>query len=330
MSSTLGAVLQRASRSYVLVVAIGLVIGLTLAPVAFQATQSDGKVAVVPLSGGITGGTSASVGAMLEQAREDPDVKAVVIVSNSGGGSASASEELYLESKRTAEQMPVVAYVDAAALSGAYYTVAPADTIYTKPASFVGSVGTLSPAPSTVEPNSLVITSGSNKLTGADTREFYRMIETVSNAFYNAVEDGRDGRLELSRSELAQARIYTGTQAVENGLADQIGGQRAAVKAAAEQAGMEDYDVTFLRPDREAIFLSRNNFLASDAPEKRMVSSEYFLDPDGSSPALLMMPGSYVAEADERDQTLVLSGGRESPPVNASLDTTAAAREVSA
>jgi len=292
-------VLSRASRSYVLFVAIGLVVGLTLAPVAFQATASDGTVAVVPLSGGITGGTSASVGSMLEQAREDPDIEAVVIVSNSGGGSASASEELYLEAKRTSDQMPVVGYVDSAALSGAYYTVAPADTIYAKPASLVGSVGTLANAPASLEPNEIVATTGSNKLSGGDDREFYTILETLGNSFYNAVEDGRGDRLQMSRSELAEAKLYSGTQAVENGLADRIGDRRSAVRAAAEQAELDDYDVEVLRPDREALFLSRNSYLASSAPEKRMVSADYFFDPDDSSPTFLMLPASYVVDEDE-------------------------------
>ncbi len=293
----------RASRSYVLFVAIGLVVGLTLAPVAFQATSSDGTVAVVPLSGGITGGTSASVGAMLEQAREDPDVEAVVIVSNSGGGSAAASEELYLDAKRTSEDMPVVGYVDSAALSGAYYTIAPADTIYVKPSSLVGSVGTLANAPASLEPNDIVATTGSNKLTGGSERDFYTILETLGNSFYNAVKDGRGDRLQMSRSELAEAKFYSGTQAVENGLADRVGDQQSAVRAAAERAELDSYDVEVLRPDREALFLSRNSYLASGAPEKRMVSSDYFFDTDDTSPTFLMLPASYVVDAEDEPTT---------------------------
>ncbi len=310
MSPSIKTTLSRASRSYVLFVAIGLVVGLTLAPVAFQATSSDGTVAVVPLSGGITGGTSASVGSMLEQARENPDIEAVVIVSNSGGGSASASEELYLEAKRTSEQMPVVAYVDSAALSGAYYTVAPADTIYAKPASLVGSVGTLANAPTQVEPNTIIATTGSNKLSGGDDREFYTILETLSNSFYNAVEDGRGDRLDISRSELAEAKLYSGAQAVENGLADRIGDRRSAVRAAADEAGLDDYDVKILRPDREALFLSRNSYLASSAPEKRMVSSDYFFAPDDTAPTFLMLPASYVVDAETGPTTAARNATR--------------------
>jgi protease-4 len=300
VSSNIRSVLRRASRSYVVFVAIGLVVGLAIAPVAFQATQSQGTVAVIPLSGGITGSTSASVGSMLEQAREDPDIKAVVIVSNSGGGSAAASEELYLQAKRTSEEMPVVASVDASAASGAYYTIAPSDIIYAKPTSLVGSVGTLANAPRSIEPNDLVGTTGSNKLSGFDDREFYYLLEGLSNSFYNAVETSRGDRLELSRSELAQARVYSGTQAVENGLADRIGGRQAAVSAAAEEAEMERYEVRTLRPEGPTVFISRNNYLAANAPDGRMVSSDYFLDEDDDTPTFLMLPASYVSDGEDR------------------------------
>lgn len=299
-------VLRRASRSYVVFVALGLVVGLAIAPVAFQATESQGTVAVIPLSGGITGSTAASVGSMLEQAREDPDIKAVVIVANSGGGSAAASEELYLQTKRTAEmsEMPVVASVDAAAASGAYYTIAPSDVIYAKPASLVGSVGVLANAPRSLEPNSIVGTTGSNKLSGYGDREFYTLLETLGNSFYNAVEQSRGDRLELSRSELAQAELYSGTQAVQNGLADRIGGRQAAVSAAAERAGLENYEVRTLRPDGPTVFLSRNNYLAANAPDGRMVSSDYFFDEDDATPTFLMLPASYVADDRRRGEAI--------------------------
>jgi protease-4 len=319
--------LGRASRSYVVFVVIGLVIGLTLAPIAFQAAESDGTVAVVPLAGTIDGGTAANVGATLERARSDPDIDAVVIVANSGGGGAATSEELYLQTKRTAEEMPVVTSVQASALSGAYYTVAPSDRIYAKPASLVGSVGVLANAPVDQEPNDIVATTGPNKLSGGSEREFYYILESLGNAFYNAVESQRDGRLKLSRTELAQARIYSGAQAVENGMADEIGGQQAAIADAAERAGLDDYDVEVLRPGGTAQFLSRGNYLGADVPNKTMVGPDYVIDDEGSSPTFLMLPASYVVESDAGDRTVVGDGAtaRDGPGVdNRSRDGSAA------
>ncbi|MFB6156372.1 MAG: S49 family peptidase [Haloferacaceae archaeon] len=299
MSNTIRTVLGRAARSYVLFVALGLVIGLTLAPVAWQATDSDGTVAVVPVAGAIDGPTADAYQSMMRQARQDSDVKAVVLVANSGGGSASASEEMYLQTKRTAKRMPVVTSIDAAALSGAYYTVAPSDRIYAKPSSLVGSVGVLANAPSDVEPNNIIATTGPNKLTGSDAREFYGILESLGNAFYNAVETSRGDRLKLSRTELAQGRFWAGSQAVQNGMADEIGGQQAAIAYAAEQAGLEDYDVKRLRPDGQARFLSRSNYLASEVPNKTMVGPSYLLGDESETPSFLMVAGSYLDEANE-------------------------------
>jgi len=312
VSTDIRSVLRRASRSYVVFVVVGLVVGLTVAPIAFQATDSGGTVAVIPLSGGITGQTSASVGGMLEQARENPDVDAVVIVANSGGGSAAASEELYLEVRRTAEQtdMPVVAAVDASAASGAYYTIAPSDVIYAKPSSLVGSVGVLANAPQPTEPNDIVGTTGSNKLAGYDDREFRYLLESLGNSFYHAVETQRGDRLQLSRSELAQAQVYAGTQAVENGLADRIGGREAAVREAADRAGLDDYTVRRVQPDRRAVFLSRNNYLAADRPDGELVSSDYFLDEDDDSTTFLMMPASYLADDESGVETSAAPANR--------------------
>jgi protease-4 len=297
MASRIRALLTRIARSYVLFVVIGLVVGLTLAPVAWNATSSEGTVAVVPVAGAIDGGTSVGVSSMLQRARADPDVKAVVLLVNSGGGGAAASEEMYLQTKRTAQEMPLITSVDAAAASGAYYTIAPSDHIYAKPASTVGSVGVLATTPTALEPTAVVSTTGPNKLTGGDEREFSYILESLGNAFVGAVFEQRGDRLELSRTELEQARIYSGTQAVRNGLVDSIGGRQAAIERAAAEAGLDDYDVQVLRPGGTARFLSRSNYVASTAPNKTMVSAEYLYGEEPSGPVFLMVPAAYVDPA---------------------------------
>ncbi|WP_248895962.1 S49 family peptidase [Haloplanus halobius] len=294
MASRSRALLSWIARSYVLFVAIGVVVGLALAPVAWNATSSDGTVAVVPVAGTIDGGTAAGVSSMLQQARNDPDVKAVVLLVNSGGGGAAASEELYLQTRRTAAEMPLVTSVDASAASGAYYTIAPSDHIYAKPASTVGSVGVLATTPQQLEPTALVATTGPNKLTGGDEREFNYIVESLGNAFINAVYEQRDDRLDLSRSEVEQARIYSGTQAVRNGMVDSIGGRQAAVERAAAEADLDRYDVRVMRPDGTVRFLSRSNYIASTAPDKEMVSATYLYGENTTEPVFMMVPASYL------------------------------------
>lgn len=297
-------------RTYVPFIVVGVVVGLAVAPVAYDfGTGTDGTVAVVPLEGSIDGESAAAVSAMLTEARQDPSIRAVVIVSNSGGGAASASETLYFQTKRTAAEMPVVASIDASAASGAYYTIAPADRIYTKPSSVVGSVGVLAPAPNEVEPNDLIATTGPNKLSGSSEREFFHIIESLQRAFVRAVTTQRGEALDLSRDQLEEARIYSGTQAVRNGLADDIGDRTAAVREAAERAGLDDYRVRVLRPDERTVeFVSRSNYLASDAENKELRSPTYLVA-DDSDTVFLMIRGDYFSAAELR----AMAGSRPEP-----------------
>lgn len=296
--ATLRAVGRRVARSYVTVVVLGLIFGLVLAPVAFNlGTSTAQTVAVVPIEGTIDGQSAAGVTAALERARQDPSIEAVVLLSNSGGGGAASSEELYLQSKRTADKMPVVASVDASAASGAYYAIAPADRIYAKPASIVGSVGVLSTSPTQrIEPTDDVQASGPNKLSGGDSREFAYVLESLQQSFLRAVLEHRADDLTISETELASARVFSGAQAVNAGLVDEVGGRQRAVEAAARMADLDSYRVEVLRPtDRSPTFVSRSNYLASNATNRTLVSADYYFG-NGTSPGptFLMVPAWYL------------------------------------
>jgi len=319
--------LGRLSRSWVLFAALGLVVGLAVAPVAFQVgSTTTGTVAVIPIAGGINGQSAAAVTAMLQQARSDPSVEAVVLVSNSPGGGASASETLHLEVSRTQEEMPVVASVDAAAASGAYYAIAPSDHIYAKPSSLVGSVGVFATQPQQIEPIDQVVATGPAKLSQGSERDFAYKIESLKRAFVGAVYESRGDNLTIPRSELSKAKTYTGAGAVRNGLADDIGGTSAAVEHAAELAGLDDYDVQFMTPSNTALFVSRTNYVASSLEDKRLVSPTHFVGDLDSSPAvvnIVMMPPSVVAaaaeESPERNATATPSAATATPNASTSV-----------
>jgi protease-4 len=309
MLDTLRAVGRRLLRSYVLFVVVGLVVGLLVAPVAMQAVSTtEPTIAVVPLAGTIDGGSANAVAGQLQRARENPDVAAVVLVSNSGGGTASGSETLYLAAKRTAAEKPLVASVDAAAASGAYYTIAPSDYIYAKPSSIVGSVGVRANLPQDVEPNDIIGSTGPNKLNGYDQREFFYVLESLRRAFVGAVFESRGDRISISRSEVATARIFSGAQAVDAGLADGIGDRQTAIREAAKRADVQDYRVAVYRPDGTRTFLSRANYLASTSPQKEMVSPERFTGQRNAAPVFLMLPGSYLAEDDSTIRAGTMTG----------------------
>lgn len=294
--------LRWAVRSYLVMIVVGVVLGLQIAPAVTQFTADpvEGKVAVIPIEGGIDGGNADSVVTRLERARQDPSIEAVVLRINSGGGGAAASEDMYTAVKRTAEQMPVVVSVNALAASGAYYTAAPADVIYVKPASLVGSVGVRFIAPVDVPPIDIRIKTGPNKLTGGDKRDWIYSIESVKRAFLNAVVENRKPKgLKLSRTQVANAKLYSGAEAVSNGLADRIGSTEDAIKHAANLADLTRHRVEILGYSGSVGFVTKTAFEASSVENKTLVEPETMIqDPaDVTVPQIVMLPPGVVREA---------------------------------
>lgn len=284
-----------ARPTLVVLIAAGVLVGTLIAPFAAGLATSGGpdKIAVVSLEGAISGGSAAEVVANLERAREDPSVAAVVLRVNSPGGGAGASESLYLATKRLAEEKPVVVSVAGAAASGAYYASLPADEIYVKPASIVGSVGVIAPLPPEVEPNDVLVTTGPEKVGVASERDFKYTIETLKQAFVNAVMANRGDELEVPRSTVARAGIFSGAVAVRNGYADEIGGLPTAISRAAELADLDEYQLTRFRPDGTVTYISQAAYVASDVSDKRIVSPSKFTgigQPGATYGNVLMLP----------------------------------------
>jgi protease-4 len=242
-----GRTLTRA-QSYALVAAAAVLLSAVLAPVAYdRATEPDGSVAVVTVEGFVSSNSVSAVQEDLREARENESIEAVVLNVDSPGGGAAASEQLYLSVQRTAEQMPVVATVKSTGASGAYYAMLPARDIFVTPASIVGSVGVRGAAPGPSLPGE--IKSGPDKASGtADQRR--AQIETLQRAFVGSVMKHRGEELQLSRTEVAHAKVYTGARAVENGMADRIGSEQDAIRRAAEAADLDDYEVVRKEPPR--------------------------------------------------------------------------------
>ena len=228
------------TQTYVVVVVAAVLVSALLAPVAYdRASQPDGAVAVVTIDGFISSTSVDNVAEDLREVRENESVKAVVLKVDSPGGSAAASERLYMEVKRTANAMPVVASVQSTAASGAYYAMLPAETIHVTPASIVGSVGVRGAAPGPTPSGE--IRSGPDKASMTADR-VRRQIETLQRAFVGTVMAERGDRIELSRTEVAHAKVYTGARAVDNGMADRIGTLSDATNEAADAAGLDDYE----------------------------------------------------------------------------------------
>jgi len=231
----------------------GLLVGAAFAPIVWdRATEPEGTVAVVEMHGTITGETATAVTDNLREARQNDSIDAVVLDINSPGGTAAASEQLYLSVKRTQQEMPVVTSVTGMAASGGYYMTAPADHIYVTPASSVGSVGVRALVPAGGAPPG-EITTGPDKGSTATDAETRRRVETLRRAFVGSVVEERNETLELTASELSYAKLYSGARGVEVGLANSVGGIDAAINDAATQASLSRYDVVRMESPQPSI-----------------------------------------------------------------------------
>lgn len=243
--------------AFLLIILTPLAIGLYAAPRLIPKPQ----VGVIRLYYEIYDLSAAELKAQLAYARNDPAIKAVVIVINSPGGTANDSEELYLDILNTRQQMPIVSSIDFMAASGAYYIAAATDEIYAKPGSAIGSIGVITSLPDSVFIEEDVLTTGPYKAFGGTRDSFSRQAETLKEVFINAVAVGRGDRLTGSFEQLTRAEIYDGVTAQELGLIDGMISTQAAFDRAAELAGLNNYDIvelyplTFLNEDETAATL---------------------------------------------------------------------------
>ena len=239
----IGPVTNVSRRQVIVVVAIlAVAAGALLAPQVYSTvTESDGTVAVVEIDGTISTGIAQDVEDQLRDARTNDSVDAVVLEVESGGGLPAQSERMYAAVDRTADEMPVIATVDSLGASGAYLAIAPADEIYVAPsAQAVGSVGVAGTAPAPSGPNEGTTGPDKNAPSPSEQRERQQVL---ANLFVENVIEQRGDEIELDRSEIAHANAYLGTEAVDNGFADEFGFVDDAIEDAAREAGLESYAV---------------------------------------------------------------------------------------
>jgi protease-4 len=208
------------------------------------------------LFGGRSGGTRDFV-ENLTRAADDPNIKAVVIRVNSPGGSAAASQEMFQAVRRLAAKKPVYCSMGDVAASGGYYIAAGCDKIYANPSTVTGSIGVISQFMNyeglfkKVGLDEATIKSGrfkdagnpARQLTAEERELFQSMIMSIYNQFVTDIVAGRkaatNGKLTRQKLlKLADGRVYTGAQAKNSLLVDELGGLYDAVQAAAEAGGI--------------------------------------------------------------------------------------------
>ena len=207
------------------------------------------KIGLIRLNNDITSQTAFQIGEQLAYARNQPNVKGVVLILNSPGGSAAYSEELYLDVWNSRQQLPIVASVDLLAASGAYYMAAAADEIYAKPTSGIGSIGVVAFLPDEeLVIDDELITTGPFKSFGGTRDGFIRQMEISKYAFLDAVQQGRGDRLQVDADFLSRAEVWSGSQALDMGLIDGLFSTNEAIKRAGDLAGIRNYEVVELFP----------------------------------------------------------------------------------
>ncbi|MEY4484480.1 MAG: signal peptide peptidase SppA [Verrucomicrobiota bacterium] len=192
------------------------------------------------VSGGMLSSSGMDIGAIkrsLEQALEDSHVKAIVLRVNSPGGEVTASDTLYHAVQEAAKRKPVVVYMDSMAASGGYYLSCGATKIVANETTLTGSIGVIIQTLNyrmtmdKVGLQSVTFTSGAFKdsLNGArDMRPEEKayvqdLVSQMYDKFLGIVSDARKLSKETLKEGIADGRVFTGKQALEKKLVDQLG-----------------------------------------------------------------------------------------------------------
>ena len=229
--------------------------------------KKDPAVAVITVAGPIVGGRGGpglspfgrssaggdTIAAALRQVAADDDVKAVVLRVDSPGGSVTASETIWREVGRVrAAGKPVVASMGSVAASGGYYVAMAAEVVVANPATITGSIGVITGKLVARELKDRLGVGSESLRTNANadawsvnspfTAEQHEMVEAEADLFYDdfvrRVAEARNMSIE-DVGIVARGRVWTGADAIERGLVDELGGLRTAVRRAKVLAGLD-------------------------------------------------------------------------------------------
>ena len=221
----------------------------------------DNSIAVIYAQGEIRSGEGdvnyigeKSMNRSLKEARENKDIKAIVLRIDSPGGSALTSELIWREIELTKKVKPVVVSMGNVAASGGYYIACNANKIFAENTTITGSIGVFGMLPnfSTLSEKIGIHTEQVSTHTNSASyspfvplSDQYReitqeSIERIYKTFVNRVATGRNMTFEQV-DEIGQGRIWTGTEALKIGLIDEIGGMDKALAEAAKLAKIKEY-----------------------------------------------------------------------------------------
>src|ERR1700733_3919664 len=226
----------------------------------------SGKSGNAPGGGFIMGGDS--VAADLRRAREDSNVKAIVLRIDSGGGSAVASEVIRREVQLARGGKPVVVSMSDVAASGGYWIAMSANKIVAEPDTITASIGVLGgklnvsglynmlglSTDFVATSDNATIFSAQQNFTPAQRDSFQKMLQETYARFTQGVADGRKMKVE-DVDKIGKGRIWSGSQAKDRGLVDELGGLDRAITIAKQLSGIPaDRAVRIVRFPEEKTF----------------------------------------------------------------------------
>ena len=280
-----------------------------LSVVERRARHAGGAIGVVLASGEILDGDQPpgtvggeSTAALLRRARDDEDIKAVVLRVDSPGGSVLASEQIYREVRALRKAgKPVVASMGDVAASGGYYITAPADEILASANTITGSIGVFATVPTfdrtlaklgvQVDGVGTTALSGVMRLDRPLQPQTEAMLQaTIDHTYGQFLQRVADGRHKTSAAvdAIAQGRVWVGTDARRLGLVDGIGNYQDALRAAARRARLgSDYEVRLIEPDLSLTQQLLLNMRSSLVKALRAVGLHSALNP--------LLPGMQLA-----------------------------------
>jgi protease IV len=237
--------------AFVLIAAIVIAIALTVSPDEAADFSFSDRIQVVDIEGELLQSTP-----ILEQLKRYEDsnsVKAILLNIDSPGGGVAVSQEIYAELRRLREKKDktIVAYLSSTGASGAYYVACAANKIVANPGTIVGSIGVIAEWVSYAELlewaklKDIVFKTGEFKDTGSPMRPltdnekkyFQGLIDDMYVQFVEAVSSGRKLDLQEVRS-MADGRVFTGRDAKERKLIDEIGNFQDAIDLTAKLSGI--------------------------------------------------------------------------------------------
>ncbi|WP_111307218.1 signal peptide peptidase SppA [Confluentibacter sediminis] len=226
-------------------------------------SNSSNQIAVIYAEGDIIYGegdeNNVGQGTMrtaFKEARDDEKIKAIVLRINSPGGDALASELIWREIELTKQIKPVIVSMGDLAASGGYYIACNADKIIAEPTTITGSIGVFGMLPNGKELADNIGINAEQVVTNKNAVD-YSFFEPLSEQQHDFIKEGvidiyelftkrvADGR-KMTQDDvkiIAEGRVWTGADAINIGLVDEIGGLDLALKTAAEAANIKDYKI---------------------------------------------------------------------------------------